>query len=267
MSDEEESVLAMTYNKEKLGRKITQLLYDEGMIETWYRDKPEGWTLVSGIWSPFYINLRAIVSKKDSTGILREIGTAMGEMIREEIPEINKLVGVYIAGIPLATAITITSGIPSCFARHLPGISTPEEFDKKIGRLKEGLKKYGQHLLVEGDFCDGDRIAIVDDLVTKFGTKLVTHKQVSEASSDRGVNISCRDVVVLIDREQGAAKVAKKHGMRLWALIPFKSKGIGWLKDRMDELEFKIVTDYLKDERKYQDSKTQMELLSMALRE
>ena len=44
--------------KDQHGKEIIGMLYDQGMIRTWYRDKPEGWTLVSGIWSPFYIQLR-----------------------------------------------------------------------------------------------------------------------------------------------------------------------------------------------------------------
>ena len=54
----------MTWEQEKedLGRELIGMLYDAGMILTWYRDKPDGWTLKSGIWSPVFIQLRKIAS-------------------------------------------------------------------------------------------------------------------------------------------------------------------------------------------------------------
>jgi uridine monophosphate synthetase len=253
-------------NEEKLGKKIIHLLYDEGMIETWYKDKADGWTLVSGLWSPFYVNLRPLGSKPNSNEILAEIGSAMGTMIKKNIPTINKLVGLYIAGIPLATAITITTGIPSCYARNLPNIKSIEDFQQNVEKLKKELEEHGQHRLVEGDFNNGDHIAIVDDLVTTFKTKLIARAQIYEAAKDKGVNISCEDVVVLIDREQGAKEVASSEGMRLWSLIPFKSKGIRWLKDRMNPREYEVICDYLKNSQKYQNRKIQDELRKAALK-
>ena len=254
----------MNQNKGDYGKRITCLLYDEGMIKTWARDKPEGWTLVSGIWSPFYINLRPLASKRNSKEILSEIGSAMGTVVKRDIPYISRLVGLYIAGIPLASAITLMAGIPSCFGRNLPDIKTKQEFYERLPDLRKKLEEHGEHGLVEGDFCDGDQIAIIDDLATKFNTKLVAKAQIQEAAKDKKVSVSCTDVVVLIDREQGAKEIAETNGMKLWSLIPFKTKGVQWLKDRMRPLEYEIITDYLKDEKKYQDQKLQNELRDAA---
>ena len=90
--------------------------------------------------------------------------------------------------------------------------------------------------------------------------------QIYEAAKDKDVSVSCKDVVVLIDREQGAKEVAEAHGMRLWALIPFKSKGLEWLRDKMDPIEYEVISDYLMDEEKYQDIIIQKELRDKALR-
>jgi len=242
----------MTANSEAIEKKIINLLYNQGMIKTWYRDKPEGWTLVSNLWSPFYINLRTIGSKKLSYELLSQMGQAMGKMIKEELPDVTKLVGVYLAGIPIATAITIASGIPSCFTRC--------KWDKY-------LEKYGQHEVIEGDLVDGDRVAIVDDVVTTFNTKLEVKKQICEAAKKQSKNVSCSDVVVLLDREQGANEAAKANDMRLFSLIPFKTKGIIWLKDKMEDIEYSVITDYLQYNAKYQEKKLQEELRSLALKE
>jgi orotate phosphoribosyltransferase len=253
-------------SKEELGKKIIRMLYDAGMIETWYKDKADGWILVSGLWSPLYINLRPLASRPDSRKILTQVGSAMGKMIRENIPSINKLVGLYMAGIPLATAITMTTGIPSCYARNLPNIKSLEDFYREIGKLKKELEEHGQHKLVEGDLCDDDHVAIVDDLVTTFKTKLIARAQIYEAAKDRGVKINCEDVIVLIDREQGAKETASSLGMRLWSLIPFKSKGIEWLKDKMTPVEYEVIVEYFENPQKFQNPEVQNKLRVLAQR-
>jgi hypothetical protein len=44
-------------------------------------------------------------------------------------------------------------------------------------------------------------------------------------------------------------------------LIPFKTKGIYWLKDKLKKDEFELIKDYLKDDTKYQDEALREKLL------
>ncbi len=251
-------------NVDTVGREITRLLYKDGMLETWYRDNPEGWILQSKLWSPFYINLRRIGSTKSGPEILRKAGSAMGQTLKARLPLVNKIVGVYMAGIPLATAITLQSGIGSCYARNLEGIDNPENFDSKIDAIKKRLKEHGHHALVEGALTDGDNLAIVDDLSTKFTTKVITRKQVMQEARDRGISIACDNAIVLLDREQGAVENAKNFGMNLVSLIPFRTKGVPWLRDMMNPKEYEVITDYLSDEIKYQDEAVRESLRVLA---
>src|SRR5262249_19049892 len=48
--------------KRALGQQLLQSLYEKRLFRTWLRDRPEGWELVSGVWSPFYIQLRHVPS-------------------------------------------------------------------------------------------------------------------------------------------------------------------------------------------------------------
>lgn len=245
--------------KETFGRNITKTLYENGMIRTWYKDQPSGWRLVSKIWSPFYINLRPIGSFENSQQILNDVGSVMGQMIKEESPEVNKIVGIASAGVPLATAITMKSGIPMCYTRKLEDV-------KDIGQLEANISKYGQHSLVEGELNDGDVLGLVDDLVTRFDSKLIAKRQVEYEAEKKGISIECKDVDVLLDREQGASKRANDLGMQLHSVIQFKTDGLPWLKDMMTETEYNVITDYLNDSVKYQDEKLQKELMQMALK-
>jgi orotate phosphoribosyltransferase len=245
-------------DKEQLGKEIIELLYQNGMIKTWYRDRPEGWILKSKIWSPFYIDLRPITSFPCSAQILKIVGTAMGRMIKEEAPSVNKIVGVAAAGVPISTAITMQEGIPSCYTRKFEDVNTIQELEIKI-------KKYGQHELVEGELNEGDNLALVDDLVTKFDTKLIALEQVKYAAAARKINVTCNDVVVLFDREQGAQKTADEMRIKMHSLIQFKSKGIELLKNSISKIECEVLTGYLSDDMKYQDKETQIELMNLAL--
>ena len=128
----------------------------------------------------------------------------------------------------------------------MEGIRSLEEF-------RASIEKYGEHALVEGDFKNGDRIIVVDDLVAKFDSKLIVIEQVKCEVENRGLsNVICRDVAVLIDREQGACQRAKEYGISLYSLIPFETKGLPWLKEKMSSQEYQVITEYLGNPDKYQ---------------
>ncbi len=148
-----------TASREQLGKDIISSMYQERMVLTWYRDKPEGWTLASGLWSPFYVNMRLVSSTKNPE-LYRNAGKAIG-MLLDDIGFVpdgkHRVVGVAMAGIPLANAVTLQKGIPSLYTRKLPeDVKNPE-------KLNEYLKAHGQHAMVEGEIESGDRLAIIDD--------------------------------------------------------------------------------------------------------
>jgi len=241
--------------REKMGKEIIQSLYREGMIKTWYRDKSDGWYLASGLWSPFYIQLRPLSSYPK---VLRKVGYALGKIIKEEIKDVDKIIGVAMAGIPIATAITLTEEIPSGFTRKLEGVRDVNEFHSLI-------EKYGEHALIEGELKSGDNLVVVDDLVTKFNSKLIAIEQIKYELKRRGLsNVKCENVVVLFDREQGAEKSAMEHNIELHSLIPFRTKGISWLADFLAEEEYSVIIDYLDNPIRYQNLNIQINLKNMA---
>jgi len=222
--------------KEQLGKKIIHLLYEQGMIRTSYRDKPEGWILVSGIWSPFYIQLRPLVSYPST---LKLVGEALGKLVKNECPNVNRIVGVAMAGIPIATVVSLLADIPSCYTRKLEGIRSLSDFHRLF-------KQYGEHSMLEGELTAYDQIAIVDDLVTRLDSKLIAIEQVKfEAKKRELEGIRIKDIVVLFDREQGAVETATENALSLHSLIPFKTKGLSWLKPKLEKEEYNIIAEYL----------------------
>ena len=247
----------MSWNSEKetLGEKIIGELYDKGMILTWYRDKPEGWTLVSGLWSPFYINLRPLCSHPD---LLLQVGKALGRTIQAECGNMDRIIGIAMAGIPIAVSISLTEKIPACFTRKLEGVRNMEQVEAHI-------KEYGQHSMIEGELTSEDRVVLVDDLVTRFDSKLIAFKQLEAEAHLRDLILDASRVAVLFDREQGAKEMAAEHGITLHALIPFESKGIHWLQSVFDPPEYQVITSYLRDPDPFQNPEKIHELKEHAL--
>ncbi len=223
---------------EDLKKNIMRDVYEKRMILTSVRDRPEGWTLHSGLWSPFYIQLRVLSSFPET---LELVGNALSIMIKEEAPSVNRLVGIAFAGIPIATAVSLESGIPACHTRKILGVRTERE-------LYEAIGKYGQHSLMEGEVQNGDVLCLVDDLVTGMESKLVGRAQVLAELKKRDISdVSVDDIAVIIDRQQGARERAKDMNIRLHSLIDLVDEGLSLIQDSMSEEEYQIVSDYLLD--------------------
>jgi len=219
-----------------LKKNIMHDIYEKRMILTSVRDRSEGWTLHSGLWSPFYIQLR-VLSSFPST--LKLVGEALSILLKEEAPSVNRLVGIAFAGIPITTAISIESGIPACHTRKILGVRTEQE-------LRDAIGNYGQHSLMEGEVQDGDVLCLIDDLVTGMESKLVAREQVLAEVKKRGItDVKVDDIAVIIDRQQGARKRADDLNIRLHSLIDLVDEGLPSIKDAMAKEEYCIISEYL----------------------
>ncbi|MGO8823073.1 MAG: orotate phosphoribosyltransferase [Desulfomonilaceae bacterium] len=249
----------MSWLEEKLdlAKTILRLLYQNRMIRTFYRDKPDGWTLVSGLYSPLYIQLRPLLSFPD---VFAEVCSALAKMARHEAPEINRIVGIAMAGVPIAAGMCFAGKIPGCFTRKMEKVKSVENF-------RQMISEYGEHTLVEGEIQDGDNLALVDDLVTRFDSKLIAFEQIKHELQRRGLrNVSCRKVLVLIDREQGASDAARATGFEIVSLIPFKTMGLDLLRGILEKEEWKVIRDYLEDPEAFQNISVRERLALMSFK-
>ncbi|MBM3301745.1 MAG: hypothetical protein FJY85_17565, partial [Deltaproteobacteria bacterium] len=240
--------MSWAVEKEETTREIVRLLYENRMIRTFFRDRPQGWTLVSGLYSPLYIQLRPLIS---FPVVFEKICRALTSLVREESPDITRVIGIAMAGVPIAAGMALTAGIPAGFTRKMEGV-------RSVSSFREVVSSYGEHALAEGEILPGDSIALVDDLVTRFDSKEVALEQVRYEVQRRGVtDVQCNTVVVVLDREQGGQEAANRAGMRLLSLIPFKRLGLPLLQRVMAKTEWEILTRYLDDPGQFQSKEVQ----------
>ena len=241
--------------KKQLGTRLLRALYEQRLLMTWLRDKPSGWELMSGLWSPFYITLRDIPARPE---LFRLTVQAAAELIRNEVPGANKLVGLAMTGIPIGAAIGYETGMPVGYSRKLPNV-------RNLADLEYELDRYGSHRLVEGVYAAGDRIALVDDVTSSFESKEIAIKQLQYEMSARGVDgVAIEAVVVLVDRGRDVYQRAAAAGVRMVSLLSLVGDGAALLHGVATDQEMAVIRDYINDPDSYQDSQVRQRLAEEA---
>ena len=104
------------------------------------------------------------------------------------------LAGLEMGGIPIATALSLRTGIPAAFVR------------------KEA-KKYGTARLAEGADVDGKVVTVVEDVITTGGQVVLSTNDLRAL----GANVS--DVICVIDRSPDGGAALTAEGLAMHALL------------------------------------------------
>jgi len=177
--------------------------------------------LASGKTSPYYIDLRILPSFPDA---FRKVCDLYIKLIEREVGSKNfeRLAGIPTAGVSFASVV----------AYHLK---------KPFFYVRKGVKLHGRQRRIEGILMPGDRVLLLDDLITTGKSLLNAAKAIS---AEGGV---IKDAVVLLDREEGGAKNLGKEGIQLHALMK-ASEAANKLYEigAIDQEQFKTILKQIK---------------------
>lgn len=159
----------------------------------------EPFRLASGRLSPVYVDCRRLISFPE---VRAQITESFGQIARERIriSHIDSIAGGETAGIAYAAFLSMELNKPMIYVRKAP-------------------KEYGKASQIEGVLHRGQRVLLVEDLVTDGGSKLAFKRGIEEAG---GTVHHCLCVFEYFSEEAGlhrARNVLKEHGITLHSLV------------------------------------------------
>ena len=172
--------------KTRLIARLAKGLLDAGCLQ--FGD----FVLHSGAHSPVYVDLRRLVTYPR---LLTQVAEAYAELLKGL--RYDRIAAIPYAGLPIGTAVALQTGDPLIYPRR-------------------EIKDYGTRRAIEGEYRAGETVVLLDDLISSGGSKL----QVAEPLRSAGLDV--RDVVVLIDRQQGGTQDLAKHGLVLHAVLTLR---------------------------------------------
>ena len=164
-------------------QELSISLFDEGAV------KFGSFTLKSGITSPFYIDLRQVIS---CPRLLIEITDLLAAEASAQ--DFDVISGIPYAALPLASTLAYKLAKPLVF-------------------LRKEEKQYGMGGLLVGKRFPGARCVVVDDLITTGGSKMET------ARSLEAEGFKVTRFLVLIDRSRNGEAELDARGYSLGSII------------------------------------------------
>ena len=170
-----------------LREQLAKAFHDTGSFK-W--DRTNGFKLASGEISPFYVDCRALMAHPEARRLVAQL--AYDALIEVDF---DCLGGLEIGAIPIAVTISDFA----CAA------SPPKIWRTFV--VRKQAKDHGLGKLIEGSIHPGDRVLIVDDVLTSGGSLL---KAVGAA---REAGLQVDHALVIVDRQEqdGKARVEKER--------------------------------------------------------
>ncbi len=144
--------------------------------------------LKSGITSPFYLDLRKVVSYPQ---VFKAICIKIWTSIKNH--EFNHICGVPYAAASFASGISVL-------------------FNKATLTKRKERKSYGNKKMIEGVYKNGDTVLVIEDIVTSGASMLETLADMKQA------HLKVSQTIAIIDRQQGGMEVIKNKGYEIFAL-------------------------------------------------
>ena len=171
----------------QMRRLVALQLWQVGAVKV---NLTEPFKLVSGNYSPIYVNCRQLIS----SAAFVDLFVAGARLICEHhAVEFDVVAGGETAGIPYAAFVARAFGRPMIYVR-------------------KAAKAHGVSSRIEGTLHPDSRVLLVEDLITDAGSKM----SFVQAIRDAGAMV--QDVLVVFDRLQGGKEALAQEGIRLHAV-------------------------------------------------
>src|SRR5258708_994169 len=175
----------MTETHEALGRDIVAAAVLRGRF-----------LLRAGTQSSYYIDKYLFTTRPDLLG-------PIADQLASRLPwGVQRIAGPVLGAIPLVTALSLKSQLPMLIVR--------------VDRPKE----YGTAKQIEGTLEAGEKIVLVEDVVTTGGAALGAVETLRQAGAE------VLGVLVVVDREQGGAQAFAAAGVPYQALFTKSELGL-----------------------------------------
>ena len=145
----------------------------------------EPFTWASGIKSPIYCDNRLTLT---APKVRTDVETAFAEVIKTEYPEAEVLMGTATAGIA-------------------PAANTAHLLDKPMGYVRSGNKDHGRQNRIEGKLEVGQKVVIVEDLISTGGSVI----EVAEALREAGADVLGIVSIFTYGMQKGIDRLAEKN--------------------------------------------------------
>jgi orotate phosphoribosyltransferase len=153
-------------------------------------------TLASGKQSDFYIDARLTTMSPEGLSI---IGSLALSTLRESGWKVDAVGGLTLGADPISYAISYASAA--------------SDHPLRAFTVRKEPKAHGTGKLLEGPIREGDRVAVIEDVITTGGSALRAIEAVRSAKA------SVVGVLALVDREEGGRQAIEKAGVSVISLV------------------------------------------------
>lgn len=171
---------------------LPESVFDQLRTRTWARLSRLSFLrgeflLSSGRRSSFYVDKYLFETEPD---VLRDVARLLAHLLPRDV---TRLAGPALGGVPIATAVALETGIPFVIVR-------------------QEAKDHGTGRVIEGRLQAGDRVVVLEDVVTT-GAQAVRAARAVEAAGGRVIQ-----VLAVVDRHEGGRDAVERAGYGFAAL-------------------------------------------------
>ena len=204
---------------------LAQALHEVDAVQ--FGDFTMGRTTIN---SPVYVNLRKLVSNPRALAraarVMQEKVQTLQSKLHPQVEPYQRVCGIPFGGLHLATAFSLRTTTPMIY-------------------VHPAKERNGSRVFVEGVYEEGEHVLLIDDLVTTGGGIVETAEFLRT-----NAGLLVRDVLVLVDREEGARERLKGRGYNLNSILGLEAM-LNYLmaSEKIDEQWYRKSIDYLQQRR------------------